>query len=140
MSPLLGRRIRQVHFFWVCRDRSSFEWFTQLLKELEEHNLGDYLSINIFLTGKAPDAATMMQPLDSDVEFSDSVTGLKAQTTFGRPDWDEIFGGLSRRHRGARTGVFFCGPKVLSNILKTKCKEFSDAKSKTRFVYKKENF
>jgi TPR repeat protein len=37
-------------------------------------------------------------------------------------------------------GVFFCGPKVLSQELAKQCKIHTDTRSNTKFVFKKENF
>lgn len=37
---------------WVARDKSAFEWFSDLLAALENDNLGDFLDIRVYLTAK----------------------------------------------------------------------------------------
>ncbi len=39
-----------MHFYWVNRDKESFEWFADLLSELEQNNVGNFLEINVYLT------------------------------------------------------------------------------------------
>lgn len=46
----------QRYFYWICRDKNSFEWFSKMLAALEGENVNSFLEINIFLTGGlAPD-------------------------------------------------------------------------------------
>ena len=82
---------------------------------------------------------------DHDHDDRDAISGLKAKTTMGRPQWKEIFTDLSNRHHGSSTthyinflasallastiqfianlrlraevGVFYCGPSILSKQL-----------------------
>lgn len=68
----------------------------------------------------------------------DAITGLRARTHFGRPNWDLIFKTVRDRHANADVGVFFCGPKVLSQVLHKQCNKWTS--DSTRFHYGKENF
>lgn len=74
----------------------------------------------------------------------DAITGLRAATNFGRPNWDAIFRGVRKIHQYGEAGVFFCGPKALGSQLHVKCNMYSepsrDAKRSFRFVWGKENF
>ncbi len=72
----------------------------------------------------------------------DAITGLRAGTHFGRPNWDKIFSTIKDKHPGIDIGVFFCGPKVLSQVLHKQCNKWTDTNSErgTRFYYGKENF
>ena len=65
-------------------------------------------------------------------------TGLQQKTHYGRPNWDLIFKQLAEDHPNTSTGVFFCGPQVLSDTLHKMCNKHSSAGA--RFVYNKENF
>lgn len=56
----------------------------------------------------------------------DSVTGLRAPTNFGRPNWAAIFKGIRKIHSPGAAGAFFCGPKGLGSTLHVKCNEYSD--------------
>jgi len=71
---------------------------------------------------------------------ADQITGLQSPTHFGRPNWEEIFKEKSQLHQGKTVGVFFCGPAVLSKQVFKFCKQYTSAKTKTKFVYHKENF
>jgi len=42
--------IKRVEFYWINREKTSFEWFIDLLAELERSC--DFLSIQLFFTGK----------------------------------------------------------------------------------------
>ena len=60
------------------------------------------------------------------------MTGLKAKTNAGRPNWDKIFQKLQDEHKGKIT-VFYCGNPVVANILRAKCEEYG-------FDFRKEVF
>ena len=77
----------------------------------------------------------MIHNADADV---DAISGLRAPTSFGRPNWDAVFKGIRKIHAPAEAGVFFCGPKGLGSTLHAKCNMYSDPTF--RFVWGKENF
>ena len=60
------------------------------------------------------------------------MTGLKAKTNAGRPNWDKIFQKLQDERKGKIT-VFYCGNPVVANILRVKCEEYG-------FDFRKEVF
>lgn len=74
---------------------------------------------------------------DANAE-QDAITGLRAPTNFGRPNWDTIFKSIRKIHSPAEAGVFFCGPKPLGSTLHIKCNMYSDPNFS--FVWGKENF
>ena len=43
--------LEKVYFFWICRDKNSFEWFASMLAALEQDNVNNFLEINTYLTG-----------------------------------------------------------------------------------------
>lgn len=128
-------KTRRVYFYWVNRDTSAFEWFAELLIALEDDVRGEeFLEMNIFMTGKIDEKKKERTPAGRD-----GITGLVTQTTFKRPNWDQIFAGVRDRHMNEEVGVFFCGPKALSKMLKAMTNKYTDPRH-TRFNYHKENF
>ncbi|KAF2007932.1 NADPH oxidase 5 [Amniculicola lignicola CBS 123094] len=131
-------RLRKVYFFWICRDFGSFEWFRSLLLAIEAQDLEDHIEIHTYLTAKIKaDDATNIMINDANAE-QDAITGLRAPTNFGRPNWDMIFKSIRKIHSPAEAGVFFCGPKVLGSTLHIKCNMYSEPGF--NFVWGKENF
>ncbi|EFA75915.1 hypothetical protein PPL_10487 [Heterostelium album PN500] len=110
--------VEKVHFFWICRDRSSFEWFSGIIGALEMENINNFLDINPYLTGalSAQEVRDVMYA-GGEEDARDQITGFTAPTQFGRPKWSEIFADYSQRYAGKDVGVFFCGPKILSKSL-----------------------
>ena len=53
----------------------------------------------------------------------DPVTGLAAETSAGRPDWDPVFGAFAREQRRRRIDVFFCGPPALGAAVRRNCRK-----------------
>ncbi|KAJ3370884.1 hypothetical protein HDU91_005811 [Kappamyces sp. JEL0680] len=133
--------LKKVYFIWTCRDKEAFEWFSDLLVTLEEENLDHFLEIHSYLTGKLKDNEVKNIYINTGDGGKDAITGLRAGTHFGRPNWDQIFGGIRDKHPGADVGVFFCGPKVLSQVLHKMSNKYTQATPDgTRFYYGKENF
>jgi NADPH oxidase 2 len=56
----------------------------------------------------------------------DAITGLRAPTNFGRPNWTAVFRSIRKIHAPGEAGTFFCGPKGLGSQLHLKCNEYSD--------------
>ncbi|KAF2838604.1 NADPH oxidase [Patellaria atrata CBS 101060] len=131
-------RLRKVYFFWICRDFGSFEWFRSLLLAIEAQDLEDHIEIHTYLTARIKvDDATNIMINDANAE-QDAITGLRAPTNFGRPNWDMIFKSIRKIHAPAEAGVFFCGPKPLGSVLHIKCNMYSQPGF--NFVWGKENF
>jgi len=131
--------IKKVHFYWINRDKESFEWFSDLLQDLERQNIDNFLEINVYLTERVTKEQDIKQMMESENEGGkDSITGLESKTQYGRPPWEKVFLEHSEIYKDKEIGVFFCGPKVLSKNLYKMCKK--NTKGNTKFVYKKENF
>ncbi|MDY6803201.1 MAG: ferric reductase-like transmembrane domain-containing protein [Cyanobacteriota bacterium] len=131
--------LKRVHFYWINRQQKAFEWFVQLLSEIEAEDTNNIFDINLYLTGaqkksdmKSSTLFVAMDLMHAETKV-DLITGLKSQTQTGRPDWSDIFRDVADEHSGHKVDVFFCGPPGLSNQLK----RLSD---KHQFNYRKENF
>ncbi|KFX98507.1 hypothetical protein O988_04301, partial [Pseudogymnoascus sp. VKM F-3808] len=124
--PQKKTRLRKVYFFWVCRDFGSFEWFRSLLLAIEAQDMDNHIEIHTYLTAKIKaDDATNIMINDANAD-RDAITGLRAPTNFGRPNWGAVFRSIRKIHSPGASGVFFCGPKGLGSSLHVKCNEYSD--------------
>lgn len=65
-------------------------------------------------------------------EKRDLVTGLKARTIAGRPNWNKVFTQIREQRKG-RITVYYCGTPNLAKIVRKKCNEFG-------FIFRKEVF
>ncbi|XP_018056077.1 PREDICTED: NADPH oxidase 5 [Atta colombica] len=142
--PPTVMNLRKVDFFWINRNQRSFEWFVNLLSqlEIEQAELGitmeRFLEMHMYITSalqKSDMKAVGLQlalDLLHEKEKRDLITGLKTRTNAGRPNWDKIFKQLQDKKKGKIT-VFFCGPPQLARILRYKCDQFG-------FCFRKESF
>lgn len=115
-----------IHFHWLNRSHRSYEWFVELLGEAERA-LGDRFRVNIHLTSLTHDLTNIAMQVAMDAyrrrHRKDPVTGLRAMTSAGRPDWDEVFSALAMEHPGERVEVFFCGPQGLGATVRSRCRK-----------------
>ena len=82
--------------------------------------------LEFYLTAKIKvDDATNIMINDANAD-RDAITGLRAPTNFGRPNWDMVFKSVRKIHSPAEAGVFFCGPKVLGSQLHIKCNMYTE--------------
>ena len=154
--------LKKVDFFWINRDQKSFEWFVNLLSELEMDMaetggaLGRLLEMHMYITTgrvitdtgavtyfflsflalQKTDMKSVFLQLAMDLNFKkeqrDLVTGLKSRTNAGRPNWNKVFTKIKEQRKGKVT-VFFCGNPMLGRVLKQKCNDFG-------FTFRKEVF
>ena len=134
----------KVDFFWINRDQKSFEWFVNLLSQLEIEQaeqggaMEQFLDMHMYITSALQKNDMKAVGLQMALELlhkkskKDLITGLKTRTNAGRPDWNKVFQELNEMKKGKIT-VFFCGSPQLGKILKEKCNQFG-------FEYRKENF
>lgn len=131
-------KLQKVYFYWICRDKQSFEWFQDLLSSFEEEGVSNFLEIRIFLTQALP-IHEIHNLVINDNGKADCLTGLRSRTNYGRPNWEREFEGIKRAHSGCDVGVFYCGNKMMSTVLHRACNEYSDYSAKgVRFFYSKE--
>lgn len=118
-------KLERVHFIWINRDQHAFEWFAELLAELERQDDQNLLDIHIYMTGGREHLDAAALELAREVFYAktrrDIVTGLVARTQFGRPDWEELLTGILREHAPERVEVFMCGPSTLESMLAPLC-------------------
>ena len=118
-------KLKKAHFFWLNQDSYSFEWFAQLLSELERTDQSGLLDVHLCMTGARTGAATLGLDMARDAMHaagrSDFITGLRTQTHLGPPDWESMLRLIARMHHPQRVDVFFCGPRGLSAKLRPIC-------------------
>ena len=100
--------LKKVDFIWINRDQKSFEWFVNLLSQLEaeqqEHGgeLDRFLEMHMYVTSALQrtdmKAVALQLALDlmHEKEKKDLVTGLKARTNAGRPNWTKVLTKVSK--------------------------------------------
>lgn len=42
--------LSQVYFLWVTRSQKQFEWLVDIIREVEEKDKNDFVSVHIFIT------------------------------------------------------------------------------------------
>lgn len=139
------KKYRNVYFYWVTREQSSFEWFKEVMNEVAELDKKATIEMHNHLTsvyeeGDARSALiTMVQALHHARNGVDIVSGTRVRTHFARPNWRKVFARLAARHPAATIGVFYCGPAVLTRELASLSSKFTQT-SKTKFEFHKESF
>uniref|UniRef100_A0A4W3IT56 NADPH oxidase 2 n=1 Tax=Callorhinchus milii TaxID=7868 RepID=A0A4W3IT56_CALMI len=136
-------KLKKIFFYWLCRETSAFEWFTDLLQSLEsqmqEGGNANFLTYNIHLTGWDEKQATHFAMHHE--EQTDVITGLKQKTFYGRPNWDHEFKDIATNYPNSNVGVFLCGPQALAKTLNKMCIDHSSADPRgVHFIFNKENF
>ncbi|XP_008945240.1 PREDICTED: NADPH oxidase 1-like, partial [Merops nubicus] len=136
-------KTKKIYFYWLCRDTGAFAWFNDLLASLEqkmaESGKADFLTYRLFLTGwDASIANNVALRFDN---ATDTVTGLRHKTIFGRPMWNSEFAAVAAAHPRSVVGVFLCGPGALAKSLQKSCHQHSSLDPrKVKFYFNKENF
>ncbi|KAJ8982927.1 hypothetical protein NQ317_004583 [Molorchus minor] len=133
--PPTVMNLRKVDFFWINRDQRSFEWFVNLLSqlEIEQAELGGamerFLEMHMYITSalQKTDMKAVGLQLALDLLHEkgkrDLITGLKTRTNAGRPNWDKVFKQIMVQKKGKVT-VFYCGPPQLARIIRMKCDQY----------------
>ncbi len=116
-----GMRLEKAHFFWLYRGQRTYEWFSEMLEQIDALRL-KLLEINIYLTDTRINSTTGLLKIGMDLvqksTRKDVLTGLTSRTSFGQPDWDQVFYRISEEHPYSRTNVFFCGPYPLGRVVR----------------------
>ena len=82
----------------------------------------DFADALQYLTAPFDEADATKHMINSTVQGSDIVTGLRAPTRYGHPHWDEIFADITQIHASIKASVFYSGPPNLGSDLEHECK------------------
>lgn len=137
---------KKVYFIWVTRTQKQFEWMTDIIREVEEKDNRDLVSVHIFITQfyqKFDLRTTMLYICErhfQKISNKSLFTGLRAVTHFGRPDFKGFLDSLQLEHPSVPTvGVFSCGPLPMTRSVEAACEELNK-KDGAIFDHHFENF
>ncbi|CAF1209768.1 unnamed protein product [Adineta steineri] len=140
-------RLRRVYFYWMCNTTACYEWFAEMLQELERElrDRINFLTYKIYLTQWSMSEARAI--IENNTDTCDIWTGLQAKTHYGRPNFDVDFQSIIDEDWKIKDkrdiGVFVCGPKPLVKQLQRLCIKMNDdsiSNNKAHFYLNKENF
>ncbi|HMI91265.1 MAG TPA: EF-hand domain-containing protein, partial [Polyangiales bacterium] len=128
--------LRKLRFVWLNRDQYSFEWFRDLLVELERRDHQRLLDVHTFMTAGRADMAGGVFELARLVRRrrgGDLLTGLQAQTGLGAPDFDRLLESFCRAPDLPHPEVYFCGPLALERVVEQTCRRLGLRMRSERF-------
>ncbi len=132
-----GTKLKKGHFVWLNRDQYSFEWFADILADLEREDRAGILDLHLYMTDGRTGATSigleLGRDLARDAGHLDLVTGLRARTHLGAPDWNALLGDIAKQHAPARVEVFFCGPSGLGTKVRRVCRNLGLTFREERF-------
>jgi len=148
-----GVACKKVYFLWICPTHRQFEWFIDVLREVEKKDVTNVLEMHIFITQffhKFDLRTTMLYICENHFQRLSKrsmFTGLKAINHFGRPDMTAFLKFVQKKHSGrnalipvSKVGVFSCGPSPLTNSINTACENVNAARKVPYFIHHYENF
>uniref|UniRef100_A0A674GYG4 NAD(P)H oxidase (H2O2-forming) n=1 Tax=Taeniopygia guttata TaxID=59729 RepID=A0A674GYG4_TAEGU len=137
---------KKIYFIWVTRTQRQFEWLTDIIREVEESDKNNLVSVHIYITQLAEkfDLRTTMLYICErhfqKVLNKSLFTGLRSITHFGRPPFVPFFSSLQEVHPEVRKiGVFSCGPPGMTKSVEQACRQMNK-KDQTYFAHHYENF
>uniref|UniRef100_A0A1I7XRB6 EF-hand domain-containing protein n=1 Tax=Heterorhabditis bacteriophora TaxID=37862 RepID=A0A1I7XRB6_HETBA len=138
----------QIYFLWVCPSHKNYEWFIDVLKDVEDLDSHGILETHIFVTQffhKFDLRTTMLficeKHFRGDHGGISMFTGLRAQNHFGRPNFDIFLKFIQNRHSDVSDiGVFSCGPSSINKQLSAACAQANRARDAPSFMHRFETF
>uniref|UniRef100_A0A8C0ANC7 NAD(P)H oxidase (H2O2-forming) n=1 Tax=Buteo japonicus TaxID=224669 RepID=A0A8C0ANC7_9AVES len=137
---------KKIYFIWVTRTQRQFEWLADIIREVEEADRNDLVSVHIYITQLAEkfDLRTTMLYICErhfqKVLNKSLFTGLHSVTHFGRPPFIPFFNSLQEVHPEVqKIGVFSCGPPGMTKSVEKACQQLNK-KDQTYFAHHYENF
>ncbi|NWW44308.1 DUOX2 oxidase, partial [Pedionomus torquatus] len=137
---------KKIYFIWVTRTQRQFEWLADIIREVEEADRNDLVSVHIYITQLAEkfDLRTTMLYICErhfqKVLNKSLFTGLRSITHFGRPPFIPFFSSLQEVHPEVqKIGVFSCGPPGMTKNVEKACRQLNK-KDQTYFAHHYENF
>ncbi|XP_011920592.1 PREDICTED: dual oxidase 2 isoform X2 [Cercocebus atys] len=137
---------KKIYFIWVTRTQRQFEWLADIIREVEENDHQDLVSVHIYITQLAEkfDLRTTMLYICErhfqKVLNRSLFTGLRSITHFGRPPFEPFFNSLQEVHPQVRKiGVFSCGPPGMTKNVEKAC-QLVNRQDRAHFVHHYENF
>ncbi|NXG86323.1 DUOX2 oxidase, partial [Stercorarius parasiticus] len=137
---------KKIYFIWVTRTQRQFEWLADIIREVEDADRNDLVSVHIYITQLAEkfDLRTTMLYICErhfqKVLNKSLFTGLRSITHFGRPPFVPFFDSLQEVHPEVqKIGVFSCGPPGMTKSVEKACRQLNK-KDQAYFAHHYENF
>ena len=115
--------LKRVDLYWLIDDQSYFEWFTKMLKDIEDDSTSKFFNYHIFFLDRSPEEISekMMYISINATHRQTSLAllnNLSDRTRFGVPDWQREFSELQLSMGNLDSKVFYSGPSQYSRLLK----------------------
>nr|XP_046249135.1 dual oxidase 1 isoform X2 [Scatophagus argus] len=137
---------KKVYFIWVTRTQRQFEWVSDIIREVEELDTQELVSVHTYITQVAEKfdlRTTMLYVCERHFQkvWNRSLfTGLRSVTHFGRPPFVSFFNSLQEVHpKVGKIGVFSCGPPGLTKNVEKACQQINK-RDQAHFIHHYENF
>ncbi|XP_029909915.1 dual oxidase 1 [Myripristis murdjan] len=137
---------KKVYFIWVTRTQRQFEWVSDIIREVEEMDTLELVSVHTYITQLAEKfdlRTTMLYVCERHFQkvWNRSLfTGLRSVTHFGRPPFVSFFNSLQEVHpEVGKIGVFSCGPPGLTKNVEKACQQMNK-RDQAHFIHHYENF
>ncbi|KAM3870374.1 dual oxidase 1 [Diretmus argenteus] len=137
---------KKVYFIWVTRTQRQFEWVSDIIREVEEMDTLEMVSVHTYITQLAEKfdlRTTMLYVCERHFQkvWNRSLfTGLRSVTHFGRPPFVAFFSSLQEVHPEVnKFGVFSCGPPGLTKNVEKACQQMNK-RDQAHFIHHYENF
>ncbi|XP_028263680.1 dual oxidase 2 isoform X2 [Parambassis ranga] len=137
---------KKVYFIWVTRTQRQFEWVADMIREVEEIDTQELVSVHTYITQVAEKfdlRTTMLYVCERHFQkvWNRSLfTGLRSVTHFGRPPFASFFNSLQEVHpEVGKIGVFSCGPPGLTKNVEKACQQMNK-RDQAHFIHHYENF
>jgi len=99
-----GVACKKVYFLWICQSHKHFEWFIDVLRDVERRDVTNVLEVHIFITKffhKFDLRTTMLYICENHFQRLSNksmFTGLKAINHFGRPPMVNFLKYIQKQH------------------------------------------
>lgn len=97
-------KCKQVYFIWVSRTQKQFEWFVDIIRDVEHKDPNNFVSSHIFITQfyEKFDLRTILLYI-CELHYQRTAnkslfTNLRAVTHFGRPSFIKFFRTVESLH------------------------------------------
>jgi len=120
-------RLKKIDLCWIIEDQTYFEWFTKLIKDIENDDSIGFFNYHIFFIDKSPNEfkerimyiTTNLKSNQTNVHLIDSFWD---QSNFGVPNWDFRIDDIRSKYQDMQSNVFYSGPSKFKKSLKKSCK------------------
>ena len=145
-------KMERVFFYWTVRDRSAFEWFSDIMDRVYKHDKSHVLQVRHFLTSVKDDdrdiGAVLLHHATRAKHRADGFDLILGQQTHhqvevGRPKWKDELQSVKREAKDLghnKCGIFLCGPEKMAEALAEVSTQYNHTDADFHFQFNKETF